>query len=151
MLVKPCLGYFSIFLQNGYSYGLFRKQVKRFFDDKYNTVSESIDESEKAFEKTYLLMIPCVGKPSLIFKQKMSELVKEMYDVKIKYVFTSLKVKDYFSLKRRSSLFLLSDSVYKFTCQCDTHKFYFGETDRHIGIRGGEKASISCENIHTKP
>ena len=86
----------DIFIQNGYSDGSFKKQVKRFLGDKYNNVSESIDESEKAVEKTYLLMIPCLGKPSLIFKQKMSELVKEMYDVKLKCVFTSFKVEDYF-------------------------------------------------------
>ena len=79
-------------------------------------------------------MIPYVGKPSLIIKQKMSELVKEMYDVKLKCVFTSFKVNDYFTLKCRSSPFLVSDVVYKFTCQCDTDKFYLGETDRHIGI-----------------
>ena len=36
-----------------------------------------------------------------------------------------------------------------FSCQCDTDKFYFGETDRHIGIRGGvhldlEKTQVSA-------
>ena len=92
-------------------------------------------------------MIPYVGKPSLIFKKKMSEIVKEMYDVKLKCVFTSFKVKDYFSLKCRSSPFLASDVVYEFTCQCDTDKFYLGETDRHIGIWGGEHLDLEKKQV----
>ena len=39
------------FLQNGYSDCFFQKQVKRFLDNKYSTVSESTDESEKVVEK----------------------------------------------------------------------------------------------------
>ena len=36
-----------------------------------------------------------------------------------------------------------------------TDKFYFGETDRHIGIRGGEhldleKKQVSAVGTHTK-
>ena len=88
-------------------------------------------------------MIPYVGKPSMIFKQKMSQIVKEMYDVKLRCVFTSFKVKDYFSLKCPSSPFLVSDVVYKFTCQCDTDTFYLGETDRLIGIRGNEHLDLN--------
>ena len=83
----------------------------------------------------------------MIFKQKMSELVKEMYDAKLKCVFTSFKVKGYFSLKCRSSKFLVSDVVYKFTCQCDTDMFYLGETDRHIGIRGGEHLDLEKKQV----
>ena len=60
----------DIFLQNGYPDGFFQKQVKRFLDNKYNNVSESIDESEKLVEKMYLLMIPYVGKPSLILSKR---------------------------------------------------------------------------------
>jgi len=43
----------DIFLQNGYPDGFFQKTIKSFLDNKYNNVSESIDESEKLVEKMY--------------------------------------------------------------------------------------------------
>ena len=88
-------------------------------------------------------MIPYVGKPSLIFKQKISELVKKSYDVDVRCVFNSLKVKNYFSLKCRSSPFLATNLVYKFTCQYDTDITYIGETNHRIGVRAGEHIDLS--------
>jgi len=41
----------------------------------------------------------------------------------------------------------VSDVVYKFTCQCDTDKFYLGETDRHIGIQGGEHLDLEKKQV----
>ena len=32
--------------------------------------------------------------------------------------------------------------VSKMPCQCDTDKLYFGETDRHIGIRGSKHLDL---------
>ena len=78
-----------------------------------------------------------------LFKQKISELVKKSYDVNIKCVFNSFKVKNYFSLKCRSSPFLATNLVYKFTCQCDTDITYIGETNRHIGVRAREHLDLS--------
>jgi len=61
-------------------------------------------------------------------------------------------VKDDFSLKYRSSPFLVSDGAYTFTCPCNTGLFYLGETDRHIGIRGNghldlEKSKVSAVGV----
>ena len=130
----------NIFKLNGYPELFFQKLVKRFLDKKYTKSTPVINEDK---DKSYMLMIPYVGKPSLIFKQKISELVKKSYDVNLRCVFNSFKVKNYFSLKCRSSPFLATNLVYKFTCQCDTDITYIGETNRHIGIRAGEHLDLS--------
>ena len=58
-------------------------------------------------------------------------------------MFSSFKVKNFFSLKCRSSPFLAANLVYQFTCQCDTDTTYIGETNRHIGIRAGEHLDLT--------
>ena len=42
--------------------------------------NESVSEEEN---KRYILLIPFISKPSLIFKRKMCEIFKQAYDVEI--------------------------------------------------------------------
>ena len=53
----------------------------------------------------------------------------------IRIVFTSFKVKDYFSLKFRTPLPLLANVVYKFKCLRDANNIYIGKTFRHLATR----------------
>ena len=50
-------------------------------------------------------------------------------------MFTSFKVKNYFSLKCRAPLPLLANVVYKFTCLRDANNTYIGKTVRHLATR----------------
>jgi hypothetical protein len=132
----------SIFEQNGYSGNLFSNKAKSFVDKKsVPNLQNSADEEGK----TYLIMIPYIGKSSLLFKRKLMEIIKSSFDVQLRCVFTSFKVKNYFSLKCPGSAFLASNVVYKYTCQCDTDTVYIGETERHIGVRAAEHLDISSE------
>ena len=132
----------TIFQQNGYSELFFNKIVKRFLDNKFT--SELKPRAEKT-EHKYIIKIPYIGKPSINFKRRITELAKQAYDIDLSCVFTSFKVKDYFSLKCKSSPFLKSNVVYKFTCQSDSDIIYIGETERHIGIRVGEHLDLQSD------
>ena len=63
-----------------------------------------------------IFSIPYIGLPSVIFSKKVKELFKKYYGTDIRVVFTSFKVKKYFSLKCCTPLPLLANVVYKFEC-----------------------------------
>ena len=50
-------------------------------------------------------------------------------------LFTSFKVKNYFSLKCRTPLPLLANVVYKFKCLRNANNIYIGKTIRHLATR----------------
>ena len=60
---------------------------------------------------------------------------KTYYCIDIRIVFTSFKVKNYFSLKCRTPLPLLANVVYKFKCLRDATNIYIGKTIRHLATR----------------
>ena len=99
--------------------------------------------------KYYVLSIPFVGKPSLLFKRKMTSIFKNMLRVNLRCVFQSTKVGSYFSLKSKSPALLLSNVVYKFRCLGDPDKSYIGETTCHIVKRAGEHLDCFSERMPT--
>ena len=54
----------------------------------------------------------------------------------------TLSTKNYFSLKSRTPMALSANAVFKFTCLCDTGKFYIGKTKKHIVERVGERLNL---------
>ena len=60
-------------------------------------------------------------------------------------VFTTFKVKNYFSLKCCTPLTLRANVVYKFTCQRDADTTYIGKTKRHLAIRAREHCIPSTQ------
>ena len=129
----------SIFIDNGYPVNFFENIVKQFLESKVlpkKTNLVLIDD--KNDEKRFVLKIPYVGKPSLEFKRRITNLVKEAFGIDLYCVFESFKVKNYFSLKCKASPYLAANVVYKFSCRSDPNVFYIGETKRHLGIRASE-------------
>ena len=104
------------------------------------------DEEQK---RRYILMIPFVGKPSLLFKHKISKIFKDSLKIDVSCVFDACKVGDYFSLKSKTPALLLSNVVYKFNCQGDPASFYIGETNRHIITRVEEHKDCFSEKYPT--
>ena len=79
----------------------------------------------------------------MLLKRRLSKLVKQTCNVKLTCVFESCKVGRYFSLKCKSSQYLVSNVVYMFKCQHDDGQFYIGETKRHLGTRIAEHLDLS--------
>ena len=98
------------------------------------------DDDEET--KKYVMCIPYIGKPSLVFKRQLIKMYKECLNNDLRCVFTSFKVKNYFSLKCQSPTYLSSNVTYKYTCQGDPDVFYVGETSRHIITRAGEHLTL---------
>ena len=71
----------------------------------------------------------------------MSNLVKNYFDLDVRVVYSTFKVKNYFSLKCRTPQTVVSKIVYKFQCVRDVSKFYLGKTIRHFETR-------ICEHLH---
>lgn len=130
----------TMFTSNGYPLQFIEGIVSKFLHDKLNPTRKPIDDE---VEKRFILRIPFVGKASLEFKKRITDIVKDDYKVNFSCVFVPSKVKDYFSLKCRSPTFLQSNVVYKFSCKDDPSIFYIGETQRHIGIRAMEHFKLT--------
>ncbi len=77
------------------------------------------------------------------FGRKLRGLFKKYYGIDIRIVFTTFKIRNYFSLKSRTPLSLVSNVIYKFQCLCDTDKVYIGKTKRHLATRVGEHGRSS--------
>ena len=101
-----------------------------------NKCDKSIQNSKiKEDRVETIFFIPHIGLPSIIFSRKLKELLKKYYCINIRIVFTSFKVKNYFSLKCRTPLPLLANVVYKFKCLRDANNIYIGKTIRHLATR----------------
>ena len=123
----------DVFLKNGYPEQLFNSCVRRFLNLKHG---ENNSEGKIQDDKVETIFsIPYIGLPSVIFGRKLKRLFKDYYCIDVKVVFTSFKVKNYFSLKCHTPMPLLSNVVYKFTCLRDANCTYIGKTIRHLATR----------------
>ena len=83
--------------------------------------------------------------------RKVRESFRKLYGIDIKVIYTSFKVKNYFSLKCHTPLPLLAKVVYKFQCLHDVDKVYIGKTRRHLATRvkeHGHSTSSSAIRDH---
>ena len=123
----------GVFSQNGYPEDLFTSCLRRFVNNKCDKSIQNSKIKEDRVETIFF--IPYIGLPSIIFSRKLKELFKKYYCIDIRIVFTSFKVKNYFSLKCRTPLPLLANVVYKFKCLRDANNIYIGKTIRHLATR----------------
>ena len=84
-----------------------------------------------------------IGLPSVIYGRKLKRLLKEYYCIDVKVVFSSFKVKKYFSLKCHTPMPLMANVVYQFTCLRDANSTYIGKTIRLLATRVREHATSS--------
>ena len=126
-------------MKNGYPEYLFFSCVKKFLNDKFNSVPK-VKAVEDRVETIFFM--PYVGLPSVIFGRKLRELFRKYYCIDIRIVFTSFKVKNYFSLKCGTPLPLLANVVYKFQCLRDANQIYIGKTIRHLVTRVKEHSNL---------
>ena len=82
-----------------------------------------------------LFFTPYIRLPSVIFGRKLREIFKRYFAMDIRIVFTSFRVRNYFSLKCHTPLPLLANVVYKFKRSCDTNKRCIGKTICHLATR----------------
>ena len=130
------------FIENAYPLQLFTSCVNRFIMKKFKPEQPCIDQEKMET----IFVIPYIGKASVIFGNKLCKLFKSQFLVDVKVVYTSFKVKNYFSLKCRTPLPLMAKTVYKYTCSRDANLTYIGKTKRHLATRVKEHG---CTNPPT--
>ena len=114
-----------MFIKNGYPEHIFWSCVKRFTNNKFSSKPISTVKEDRI---EAMFSIPYIGLPSVIFGRKVRESFRKLYGIDIKVIYTSFKVKNYFSLKCHTPLPLLAKVVYKFQCLHDVDKVYIGKT-----------------------
>ena len=122
--------------------------VKRFTNNKFSSKPISTVKEDRI---EAMFSIPYIGLPSVIFGRKVRESFRKLYGIDIKVIYTSFKVKNYFSLKCHTPLPLLAKVVYKFQCLHDVDKVYIGKTRRHLATRvkeHGHSTSSSAIRDH---
>ena len=82
-----------------------------------------------------------VGLSLTIFARKIQQL-KDNFGITVRMVFTTCKMKNYFSLKCTTPSPLLANVVYRFQCLSDSNKVYIGKTKRHLTTRVKEHCQV---------
>ena len=82
-----------------------------------------------------IFRLPYYDRSSMKFAKRISKIISDKFNISIRVVYSTYKVKNYFQLKCRTPLPLLSKVVYRFTCVQDTHISYIGYTKRHMATR----------------
>ena len=134
-----------MFGKNGYSNHFFNKVMEKFKSLRDLNRNLNVDPHAQPKEEFgYLLKIPFMGHPSTMFKNEIGSLIFKKFQLRIKGVFTSTKVGQFFSLKSPVPKSLKACVVYQFNCLRDATKSYIGKTKRHLLVR-------SREHLRPKP
>ena len=124
----------SILSMNNYPIDFINRIINRFLNNK---LKNDNDKRTVTDERNYVIKLPYIGISSIILSKKLRQIFRK-YDVNIRTVFTSFKVKNYFSLKAKTDSSLRSSLVYKFQCLRDSNSAYIGKTKRYLFERVNE-------------
>ena len=105
---------------------------------------------DKDEEECVVFKVPFVGDHSYSFGKKMKKLLESVTKKTVRIVYTSFKIKNYFSLKCRTPKQLLSNVVYQFKCQHDAEVSYIGETKRHLITRVKEHLAVNNSSMKSE-
>ena len=115
-------------IKNAYPSFLIDKAIKEYLSYKFSSNENQVKDTSNV----HYFKLPYIGNLSHHIKNKLSKLCKELSKENV--VFTSFKIRNYFSCKGPIPDDLKSFPVYKFTCaSCSSS--YIGETCHHFKTR----------------
>ena len=129
----------KMFASNGYPSQFFKSALERFNKTKTDNTQVKKDSDSDLV----CIKIPFIGSPSTKLAKSLSGIFNDTFEQKLSPVFTSFKVKNYFSLKSRTPKFLCTNVVYEFKCLCDPSLSYIGVTSRPLCTRVDEHLNVS--------
>ena len=127
-------------LRNLYPKRLIEKLIKKFLDKKLDKSQQNHNsEKEKLNEESRYIKLPFIGQFSKTTKNKINNLIKRFCkdNIKVNIVFTTCKIKSYFSTKDILPKCFLSGVIYKFVCQ-ECNSCYVGRTHKYFNTRQSE-------------
>ena len=135
----------NLLQQNSYPLKFVDNLVRKFFNSKFENRPIKVSDE---IERKYSIQIPYIGNPSLILKKKLQKLFRYS-NTEINIIFSTFKVRNYFSLKDKTNTLLKSSLVYQYKCLDDPSLTYVGKTKRHFNTRISEhKKSGSAIHAH---
>ena len=141
----------AILIKNGYPEDWIDDRIKSFIDSKLINTNNT-DRNQTTDKIEIFTKIPYYGPESRKFAGKVENILnKDDNDIRVKAVFHTTKLKNFFSLKDKIPHTLKSTIVYKFQCQEDPGTKYLGKTKRRLDQRMDEHyKGHSAINIHIK-
>jgi len=124
-------------LRNMYPKRLLEKCIKKYLDKRFEKLSHENKDCENNENKDIkYITLPYLGYFSNYAKKRIKNLVKQFCDNKlnIQLVFTTCKLKSYFSNKDRLPMEFTSRVIYKFKC-AGCNASYVGRTHCHFDTR----------------
>ena len=130
--------------KNEYPIKIVNREVKRYFDKKFNNVNNVMVE-----KKTLSLVLPYIGRIGNSFRERVCSEIGQFYpQVNVRVIFKSpKKLSDLFIIKDKTPKQLRSMVVYRVNCKC-CDSFYIGKTKRCICIRMDEHKKDIKSSIH---
>ena len=107
-------------------------------DQECQSNTQSERPVSKESQKKVYMKVPYIGKPSILFGKQIKALLKNVIDREIQVVYTTMKVKDHFTIKDKSPKHCRSQVVYLFQCPGDPANQYVGYTNRTLRERVSE-------------
>ena len=135
----------DMFKLNGYPDYYYNKILNKFLNP---TINDNLNTSVE--DNFIIIKIPFIGDYSYQLSKKLKKLIEDCNDCNVRIVFTSFKIRNYFSLKSKTPKHLLSNVIYKFSCQNDSELSYIGETKRHLVIRAEEHLDLDNSNKNSE-
>ena len=89
-------------------------------------------------QQKIFVKVPYVGRQSIFFGKRIRSLLKDVLDCEVRVVYSTTKIKDYFTIKDKSPKKNLSQVVYQFECPSDSAIQYVGYTNRMLRERVSE-------------
>ena len=126
----------NMFIRNCYPVRFFDGALERFLNPRIAVLDD--EDGTTATTRYSILRVPYYGSESMKFARRLSGIISRRFDVDIKIVYSTFKVKNYFQLKCRTPFHLLSNVIYKFDCVANTQTSYIGYTKRHMIARAAE-------------
>ena len=127
-----------MFIANAYPAYFFNNLLDHFCNVSEN--APMADEITNDDIPIVIFKVPYFGKCSRTFANDITNLISRKFPIKIRIVFSTLKVKSYFVLKCFSPVYLSSNVVYRFNCMSEScTDSYIGYTSRHLYERCDEE------------
>ena len=132
----------NMFIANSYPVKFIDNVIHKFLRNTNTLDKDSICSDEDL--PTVLLSVPFFGKTSVRFGRNLTTIISNKFNVRVRVVYSTFKLKSYFRLKSLSPFYLLSNVVYQYKCMNDScSDSYVGYTARHLYERCNEHLHLS--------
>ena len=136
----------EMFIANAYPIKFINNVINIFYRKCESTELDNMPNCDEEQLPYILLRVPYYGKCSVRFAHKLTNIICKKFDVNVRVVYSTFKLKSYFRLKSLSPLYLSSNVIYHYKCMNDScSDSYVGYTTRHLYERCNEHLDLQTK------